>query len=69
MLLQKSLSAKSDIIQFYEMNISQAMNFRLYIIYNKHETTETGNKNQRKITIIIASARIILLPTVKYINQ
>ena len=45
-------------------NFCQVMIFRLCTVYNKRKMIKIGNKNQRKIESIIASARIILLPTV-----
>ena len=54
-------------MQFYEINICQVMIFRLYSVHNKHELKKKNwQSNQRKITSIIASARIILLPTVSH---
>ena len=56
----------SYLIQFYEINICEIMIFRLYTIYNKHEVGKNRQSNQRKFTNIIASARIILRPTVTF---
>ena len=43
-------------MQFYKINICQIMIFSLYTVYNKYEMIKIGS--------IIASARIILPPTV-----
>ena len=51
-------------MQFYEINVCQIKICRLYTVYNKHEIIQIGNQKKRKIASIIASARIILLPTV-----
>ena len=47
-------------MQFYDINIFQAMIFRFYTVYIKHEVIKIGNQTQEKI----ASARLIFLPTV-----
>ena len=54
----------SYLMQFYELNICQDMIFRLYAVYNKHGMIKIGNQTREKISCIIASAPIILLPTV-----
>ena len=55
-------------MQFYLVNVCQAMIFRPYIVCNKHDIIKIGNqtKKKKKIKRIIASARLILLPTVQY---
>ena len=35
-------------MQFYEINICQAMIFRLYIDFNKHEMIKIGNQTKEK---------------------
>ena len=35
-------------MQFYEINNSQAMIFRLYTVYNKHEMVKNGNQIREK---------------------
>ena len=51
-------------MQFYKINICQIMIFRLYAVYNKHEMIKIGNQTREKYDSI-ASAGIILLPTVR----
>ena len=36
-------------MQFYEVNISQVMIFRLYTVYNRHEMIKNGNQTREKI--------------------
>ena len=45
------------------------MIFRRYTVYNKHNDDKYWLANQRKTVSIIASARIILLPTVEPKSQ
>ena len=35
-------------MQFYEINVCQVMNFRLYTVYNKHYIIEIGNQTREK---------------------
>ena len=58
------MSKNSELMQFYEIYICQIMIFRPNTVYNKHCDTKNWRSNQRKIASIIASAQIILLPTV-----
>ena len=44
------------------------MIFRRYTVYNKHDDDKNWLSNQRKTVSIIASARIILLPTVQTLS-
>ena len=39
-------------MQFYEINVSQVMIFRLYTVYNKHEMIEIGNQIKEKSQIL-----------------
>ena len=55
--LRKFVSKKSYLMQFYEINICQAMIFRLHTVYNKHEMI--------KIVPTIPNVRIILLSTIR----
>ena len=40
------------ITQFYEMNICQAMIFRLHTVYNKHEIVKIGSQIREKSKVI-----------------
>ena len=51
-------------MQFYEINICRVMIFSLSIVYTKHIDDKNWLSKQSKITSIITSAWIILLPTV-----
>ena len=51
-------------MQFYETNICRIKIFSLHTFYKNHDDDKKWQSNQRKIENIIASARIILLPTV-----
>ena len=57
----------SYLMQSYVINIFQVMIFRFYALYNKYEMIKTGN--QRKISNIIVSARIILLSTASPVSE
>ena len=35
-------------MQFYETNISQVMNFRLYTLYNRSDMIKIGNESREK---------------------
>ena len=39
-------------MQFYEINIFQAMIFGLYTVYNKHDVTVIGNQTIEKSQIL-----------------
>ena len=43
---------KLSLMQFYEINISQIMIFRLYSVYDKHETIKIGNQIREKSQIL-----------------
>ena len=60
------MSKNSFLMQFYEINSCQVITFRLY---TKHEMIKIWQSNERKITHIIASARIISLPTVRVVAR
>ena len=53
----------SYLMQFYEIKICQVMIFRLYTVHNKYDD-KNSQSNHRNIASIIASVRIILLPTI-----
>ena len=57
-------------MQFYEINICQAMIFRLSTVYNKHEMRKNGNwfREKSQVQVLVASARIILQPTVSTLS-
>ena len=40
-------------MQFYEINISEVMIFRLYILYNKHKMIKIGTQN-REISQVLS---------------
>ena len=58
------MSKNLYLMQFYEINISQVMIFRLYNVYNKRKIVKIGNLTRKKSQVLSQSARIILLPTV-----
>ena len=39
-------------MQFYEINIYQALIFTLHIVYNKHEMIKIGNKIREKSQVL-----------------
>ena len=39
-------------MQFYEINISEVITFKLYIAYNKHEMIKFGNQAREKSHIL-----------------
>ena len=51
-------------MQFYEINICQVMIFNPHAVFEKHDDDKNWKSNHGKDISIIASARIILLPTV-----
>ena len=55
---------KLYLMQFCEINICQFLVFRHYTVYKKHDDDKNWQLIERKIESIIASARIILRPTV-----
>ena len=39
-------------MQFYEINISHIMNFRLYAVYDKREMIKTGNQTRENSQVL-----------------
>ena len=39
-------------MQYHEINVSQVMIFRLYIVYNKHEMVKIANQNSEKSQVL-----------------
>ena len=39
-------------MQFYEINISQTMIFRLHTVYNKREMIKIGNQTSEKLKVL-----------------
>ena len=62
--MKRNIGFKIIMIEIVELD-QLIMNFRLYIIFNKHNDDKYWRSNQRKIGSVIARARIILLPTVR----
>ena len=46
--LKYFMSENSYLLQFYEINICQIINFGLYTVYNKREMIKTGNQIREK---------------------
>ena len=57
----------SHLVQFYAINIYEIMTFRHYTVFNKLEVIKMAIRAEKTVRII-ASAPIILLPTVQW-NQ
>ena len=51
-------------MQFYELNICRDMILSLETAYKMYDADKNWRSNQRKIANTVASAQIILLPTV-----
>ena len=39
-------------MQFYEINTSHVMTFKLYAVYNKHEMIKIGNQTRGKSQVL-----------------
>ena len=51
--LRYFLTKNSYLMQLYEINVCQAMNFRLYTIYNKHEMIKIYNQIIEKLQVVL----------------
>ena len=50
--LEISRVKNSYLMQFYEINISQVMIFRLYTVYNKHEMIKIFSRTNDKLQVL-----------------
>ena len=39
-------------MKFYEINVREAMIFRLHTVYNKHEIIKIGNQARKKLQVV-----------------
>ena len=45
-------SGQKTLMQFYKMNICQAMIFRLYAVYNTHKMAESSIQTREKFQVL-----------------
>ena len=57
--LQIIFVKKLVLMHFYQINICQVMNFRLYTVYKTHDGAKNWRSNQRKTASIIRALEII----------